>query len=104
MHTPLSEQAALRAHTEFLAHRIASFPASAVSRAKQSIINAIEMQTEPALFEERFLFAQTTRTPEACLLCGGTRERAMRRGEGGARERASDRETEIKEGAREGNL
>ena len=60
-----SSKSALEAHVDMLAKRIASFPPSAVIRAKQSILNALEMPTEEALLEESHLFAQTMRFPEA---------------------------------------
>ncbi|MBT6273670.1 MAG: enoyl-CoA hydratase/isomerase family protein [Chromatiales bacterium] len=75
------------AHVTALANRIASFPAPAVRRAKESV-NAAEKPWLDGLFEEAYLFEQVLRTPQArknmlrFLDIGGqTREGELRMGE-----------------------
>jgi enoyl-CoA hydratase/carnithine racemase len=58
----------LEAHVDSLAARIAQFPPSAVSRAKQAILNSMSMPTEGALLEEAYLFDQAMAQPEATVL------------------------------------
>ena len=78
----------LRPFVTELAHRIASFPPSAVALAKEAVNNAIDMPLEEGLLEEQYLFQQLLRTPEAqptmrrFLEIGGqTRDGEMRMGE-----------------------
>ena len=72
---------------ERLARRIASFPPSAVARAKQSVLNA-ERDPHEELVEEAFLFQELLRRPESVAamrrfltLGGQTPEAEMRMGE-----------------------
>jgi len=78
----------LRRFVTELAHRIASFPPTAVALAKEAVNNAIDMPLEEGLLEEQYLFQQLLRTPEAqptmrrFLEIGGqTRDGEMRMGE-----------------------
>src|SRR5262245_29558290 len=50
---------------ERLARRIASFPATAIALAKQSVLNAERLSLEDGLAEEAYLFQQTLRDPQA---------------------------------------
>lgn len=50
---------------EALAYRIAGYPPGAVARAKQSVLNADQMDLQEGLAEEAYLFQQSLRDPFA---------------------------------------
>jgi enoyl-CoA hydratase/carnithine racemase len=55
----------LRGFVDGLARRVASFPATAVAFAKESILNAGELEPTEGLLEEQYLFQQLMRTDAA---------------------------------------
>jgi enoyl-CoA hydratase/carnithine racemase len=80
---------ALSAHVDALARRIASFPTTAVARAKESVLHSLAVSQEEALNHEYLLFAETLKDPVSMKLmtafleeCGGqTREGELKVGE-----------------------
>ena len=63
-----SSRAALTAHVDALAKRIAAFSPLAVANAKQSVLNALSMDHDDALRHEFILFAELVRDPAALKL------------------------------------
>ena len=59
------DAAAMDAHVDALAARLASLPPSAVAAAKASVVNGADMSREDALHEEDYQFQQTLRDPAA---------------------------------------